>query len=174
MAHALGYDDDRSGDSYRYGTVRSVNADGSANVLLGTDGTLTRCTALYTPVVGDRAQVVVKSDGSCVAIGRVGGTVRDVDMVGLGDGAVLYKVENLVMMSIDAYKTSGKWALDSATELTVPVGFRPYATSYVQLVNLAYLSCRLKVNGDGSVVYQGNDDLAAGYELYGSGAWLTA
>lgn len=170
MARALGFDEDRSKDVYRYGTVASVNTDGSCTVSLGNTES-PRCASLYSASVGDRVQVVIKANGSCVVLGKVGSAPSTVK---LGNGAMLAKVGNTVMFTLDDYSSTATWDMEGLTELKVPAGYRPLVTAYVPLVNLAYLSCRLKVNTDGSIVYQGNDNLNAGYELWGGGSWLTA
>lgn len=60
-------------DSHVYGSVESVNADGSYEVRLNASGVTARCAACCTASAGDRVLVVVKADGKCAAIGRVGG-----------------------------------------------------------------------------------------------------
>ena len=56
-----------------YGNVRSVNDDGSYMVQLNASGTLTRCAPCCTAMVGDRVLVLIKPNGKCDAIGRLGG-----------------------------------------------------------------------------------------------------
>lgn len=62
-----------------YGTVESVNADGSYQVKLNASATTTRCAKLCDAEVGDRVLVLIQANGHCAAIGRVGG----VDLSGL-------------------------------------------------------------------------------------------
>ena len=62
-------------DHHTYGTVESANADGSYQVRIDGAATATRCANTCTVSAGDRALVLVKSDGKCAVVGRVGGTV---------------------------------------------------------------------------------------------------
>lgn len=55
-------------DEYRYATVTAVSGK-TVSVRLNTSVT-TQCPCLYAASVGDRAQVVIKADGSVVAIGK--------------------------------------------------------------------------------------------------------
>lgn len=67
--------DDLGSDYHTYGLVESVNADGSYQVRLDGAPCATRCANTCTVSAGDRALVLVKSDGKCAVVGRVGGTV---------------------------------------------------------------------------------------------------
>lgn len=60
-------------DSHAYGVVESVNADGSYGVRIDASTAVTRCTACHSASAGDRVLVLVKADGSCDVVGRVGG-----------------------------------------------------------------------------------------------------
>lgn len=62
-------------DYHAYGYVESVNDDGSYQVRLDGASIATRCANTCTASAGDRALVLVKSDGKCAVVGRVGGTV---------------------------------------------------------------------------------------------------
>lgn len=53
-----------------FGEVDSVNADGSYQVTLSTQGT-TRAVACCTASAGDRVFVVIQENGHCVAVGKV-------------------------------------------------------------------------------------------------------
>lgn len=57
-------------DSYRYSTVRKVNANGTVTVELAPSAE-TVCTCLYAAAVGDRVQVCIKANGSCVVVGKL-------------------------------------------------------------------------------------------------------
>lgn len=57
-----------------YGTVESVNADGSYQVKLNASATTTRCAKLCDAEVGDRVFVIIQANGHCAALGRVGGS----------------------------------------------------------------------------------------------------
>lgn len=61
-------------DTHAYGTVESINQDGSYQVKLNASATTTRCAKLCDAEVGDRVMVVIQGNGHCAAIGRVGGT----------------------------------------------------------------------------------------------------
>lgn len=58
--------------STAYGTVQSVNDDGSYQVKLNASGT-TRCAKLCNALVDDTVFVVIQENGKCAAISRVGG-----------------------------------------------------------------------------------------------------
>lgn len=60
-------------DRHAYGIVRAVNADGSYQVALDGSVEPTRCAAFCSAAAGDRVAVIVRSDGKCDAIGRLGG-----------------------------------------------------------------------------------------------------
>lgn len=60
-------------NSTAYGTVESVNADGSYQVKLNASATTTRCAKLCDAEVTDRVLVLIQANGHCAAIGRVGG-----------------------------------------------------------------------------------------------------
>ena len=63
-------------DTHAYGTVESVNLDGSYQVKLNASATTTRCAKLCDAEVGDRVMVVIQGNGHCAAIGRVGGAKK--------------------------------------------------------------------------------------------------
>lgn len=69
-----------------YGTVESVNADGSYQVKLNASATTTRCAKLCDAEVGDRVFVIIQANGHCAALGRVGGSVDFVVSEGEADG----------------------------------------------------------------------------------------
>lgn len=56
-----------------YGTVDSINADGSYQVRLNASATTTRAARLCDASEGDRVLVLIQANGHCAAIGRVGG-----------------------------------------------------------------------------------------------------
>jgi hypothetical protein len=60
------------GVSTAYGTVLSVNADGSYQVKMSATGD-TRCAKLCDAEVGDTVMVLIQANGHCAALGRVGG-----------------------------------------------------------------------------------------------------
>lgn len=55
-------------DSYRYATVSGVNP---VRVKLGSGSTETRCASVVNVAVGDRVQICIKANGSCVVLGKV-------------------------------------------------------------------------------------------------------
>lgn len=57
-------------DAYRYSTVRKVNSNGTVSVELAPNAE-TVCTCLYAAAVGDRVQVCIKANGSCVVVGKL-------------------------------------------------------------------------------------------------------
>lgn len=67
---------DKKPDRNRDGTVRAVNTDGTYAVALDdAPDTPITCMPYCTAMVGDRVAVVLRSDGVCVATGRLGGEV---------------------------------------------------------------------------------------------------
>lgn len=67
--------ENRPADEHRYGIVRSVNEDGSYEVLLDGDVQTSRCAQYGTAIVGDRVLAVTKKDGRNDLIGRLGGEI---------------------------------------------------------------------------------------------------
>lgn len=57
-------------EQYRYATVVSVSGR-TVGVRLNSS-VVTLCPSLYSAEINDRVQVVIKTDGSVVAIGKVG------------------------------------------------------------------------------------------------------
>lgn len=60
-------------DAHLWGSVKSVNSDGSYEVQLNTSSVTARCAAGCTANVGDRVLVCIMANGRCVAIARLGG-----------------------------------------------------------------------------------------------------
>lgn len=75
----------KSGAAHVYGNVKAVNADGSYMVQLNASGVLTRCAPCCTAIVGDRVLVLIKPNGKCDAIGRLGGDLGRFDTVSVDD-----------------------------------------------------------------------------------------
>lgn len=63
-------------NSTAYGTVESINPDGSYQVKLNASATTTRCAKLCDAELTDRVLVLIQANGHCAAIGRVGGSVQ--------------------------------------------------------------------------------------------------
>ena len=62
-------------DEHVWGTVASINGDGSYQVRISASGGSARCAACCTANVGDRVLVTIMADGKCAAIGRLGGDI---------------------------------------------------------------------------------------------------
>lgn len=77
----LMFPEQEGGDAHVYGSVKAVNADGSYEVQLNASSVTTRCAPCCTALVGDRVLVLIKANGKCDAIGRLGG-----DLGGGGSG----------------------------------------------------------------------------------------
>lgn len=60
-------------DAHLWGSVKSVNSDGSYEVQLNTSSVTTRCAAGCAAGVGDRVLVCIMANGRCVAVSRLGG-----------------------------------------------------------------------------------------------------
>lgn len=62
-------------DEHVWGTVESVNADGSYQVRINSAGAATRCVACCKADAGDRVLVAILADGKCATVGRLGGEI---------------------------------------------------------------------------------------------------
>lgn len=93
--------ENRPADEHRYGIVRSVNDDGSYEVLLDGDVQTSRCAQYGTALVGDRVLAVTKKDGRNDLIGRLGGEPVD--------PTIEERFEKLETDYIVAQGTSGIW-----------------------------------------------------------------
>lgn len=71
--------ENKPSDGHRWGLVESVAADGSYNVRLNSSSVLTKCSAGCTASAGDVVFVVIKTDGECVAVSRLGGEGSGID-----------------------------------------------------------------------------------------------
>ena len=71
-----------------YGIVKAIKADGSYMVQMNASSTLTRCAPCCTAMVGDRVLVLIKPNGKCDAIGRLGGDLG-------GGGTIVTKVDDV-------------------------------------------------------------------------------
>lgn len=64
-------------DAHLWGSVKSVNADGSYEVQLNASSVTTRCAAGCNASVGDRVLVCIMANGRCAAISKLGGLSAD-------------------------------------------------------------------------------------------------
>lgn len=71
----LMFPEQRGADAHAYGRVVSINADGSYEVQLNRSAVTTKCAPCCSALVGDRVLVVIKANGKCDAIGRLGGEI---------------------------------------------------------------------------------------------------
>lgn len=79
---ALSKYENKPSDTHHWGLVTLVNEDGSYQVKLNSSDTTTRCANACTASVGDRVLVLVKTDGKCVAVSRLGGEGGGTSTVG--------------------------------------------------------------------------------------------
>ena len=93
--------ENRPADEHRYGIVRSVNEDGSYEVLLDGDVQTSRCAQYGTALVGDRVLAVTKKDGINDLLGRLGGEPVD--------PTIEERFEKLESEAVVASGTSGVW-----------------------------------------------------------------
>lgn len=123
-----------------YGTVESVNADGSYQVKLNASATTTRCAKLCDAEVGDRVLVLIQANGHCAAIGRVGGTDLPIKVEDGGTGATTSSTArgNLGFTS-GRYSASvninQSWWNGYYTTLSVPIATQANA-NYTALVSI--------------------------------------
>lgn len=128
--------ENRPADEHRYGIVRSVNEDGSYEVLLDGDVQTSRCAQYGTALVGDRVLAVTKKDGRNDLIGRLGGEIGgggtvDPDIEERFEG-IEEKFEG-IEADIDLLKTnkllwSGEWYMKETNQTVVfpePVSAQP-------------------------------------------------
>ena len=132
-----------------HGLVRSVNADGSYEVLLSGDVQPTRCGNYCEAYAGDVVSVVRKTDGACDAVGRLGGEVKPVILysnesgttgtVTLSDSAENYSFIDIVVSptsgnvasSVRVYQPEGK-TVDANSLLVGSAGWTGlYTARYV-------------------------------------------
>lgn len=67
------FPDKEGKDTHLWGSVKSVNPDGSYEVQLNSSSVTTRCAAGCTAGVGDRVLVCIMANGRCVAVSRLEG-----------------------------------------------------------------------------------------------------
>lgn len=115
-------------NSTAYGTVESINPDGSYQVKLNASATTTRCAKLCDAEVTDRVLVLIQANGHCAAIGRVGGSIpsKDVDWTQSTYANGYYmrrgKMASVVCESFGSITAPNN---NYATVFTLPEGFRP-------------------------------------------------
>lgn len=61
----------KQADEHVWGTVESVNTEGSYQVRINSTGPSTRCLSCCLADVGDRVLVVILGDGKCVVVGKL-------------------------------------------------------------------------------------------------------
>ena len=143
------FPDEGQRDSTVYGTVASVNQDGSYQVRLNASTTTTRCTKLCDASAGDRVLVLIQANGRCAAVGRVGGdgiapTVLYDDPTGTAGTVTLGEsAANFGYMRI-YYKKSGDSNSCASVDVESPDGkvvslslINPYDSDHVQLAGRA-------------------------------------
>lgn len=74
IAGAFGFGKKAQYDTHTWGTVKSINSDGSYQVQLNASTVYTRCAKLCFANVGDRVFVCILANGTCAAIARLGGS----------------------------------------------------------------------------------------------------
>lgn len=86
IAGAFGFGKKTQYDTHTWGTVKSINSDGSYQVQLNASTVYTRCAKLCFANVGDRVFVCILANGTCAAIARLGGSdssvVRGINITG--------------------------------------------------------------------------------------------
>ena len=140
---SLIFPDKEGKDVHVYGSVRSINSDGSYEVQLNASSTTTRCAPCCTAMVGDRVLVCIKANGKCDAIGRLGGETSSLELPipvssggtgstwtgGAANNLQVYSINNGTDIpansNLDNYKTIGNYVCGSsknaATMSNIPV-----------------------------------------------------
>lgn len=124
-------------NSTAYGTIESINPDGSYQVKLNASATTTRCAKLCDADVGDRVLVLIQANGHCAAIGRVGGSIRGTSVDSLWDSGST--------SSVGALNLSIDWSPYKALLITVysPTGADSYAHYETNVVDVDYTPARI-------------------------------
>lgn len=159
-----------------YGTVESVNADGSYQVKLNASATTTRCAKLCDAGVGDRVLVLIQANGHCAAIGRVGGT--DLSWVmpkttvlynsstgTTGTVALSQSAANFDHMRIYTMKTNDSKQV-SSVDVYKPNGKTAFLWLGNPASNVQYTTCKL-VSISGTSITNGTQNEGA-YGAYGT------
>lgn len=127
-------------NSTAYGTVESINPDGSYQVKLNASSTTTRCAKLCDAEVADRVLVLIQANGHCAAIGRVGGSIpsNDVDWTqsSYSDGWYMRRGK-FVSVHCESYGAVNAPNGSYSIVFTLPEGFRPYLPSGGEILNAA-------------------------------------
>lgn len=138
-------------NSTAYGTVESINADGSYQVKLNASATTTRCAKLCDAGVGDRVLVLIQANGHCAAIGRVGGaparnpiTVLYNSTSGTGTGGTVTLSESAA--NFDHMRIYFKKNGDANSCASVDV-YKPDGKTVSLLTTSAYQADRLQLVG---------------------------
>jgi hypothetical protein len=143
-----------------YGTVESINADGSYQVKLNASATTTRCAKLCDADVGDRVLVLIQANGHCAALGRVGGSkgvsvLFDDDDGETGNLTLPQSAADFDTMRIYFKKSSGHYGY-SSLDVHQPNGklvsmtvFEPYHTEQVTW----FASRTVKINDTAVMTY---------------------
>lgn len=154
VRNALKRYENRPADEHRYGIVRSVNSDGSYEVLLDGDAQTARCAQFDTALVGDRVIVVVKKDGTNDILGRLGGPIG-----GGGETIAPTIAERLEKLEVDyivAEGTSGNWrywkwasglAICIYTYSSAPITSCTIVANDIFLSDIIYLTLPFKMIG---------------------------
>lgn len=148
--------ENKPSDGHRWGLVESVAADGSYNVRLNSSSVLTRCSAGCTASVGDVVFVVIKTDGECVAVSRLGGerldengTLATLHITGTGDASGTAAGNPPLIVG----NASGAHIAIDTNEVMAKSGGTTPTTLFL--------------NYDGGAVYKGADPLYGMKALYG-------
>lgn len=174
-AKALGFSSQpECSDLHVFGSVKSINADGSYQVQLNTSSVTTRCAKLCNASVGDRVLVVIMRNGRAAAIARLGGDVDgDYLPVGGGEmhGAIVFD-NNIFMFGKDSGGI-GRSAFEPCTnDNRTTMGYGNYAAGqgrtniYGNAVDIQSKSANINLYCDSGSVYVKGRILWAGTVIY--------
>lgn len=178
IAQAFGMDAQTEHDTHAYGTVDSINADGSYQVQLNGSLTTTRAAKLCSAEIGDRVFCVIQN-GQVAAIGRVGGELPpDSPTVHTGtitkvysangfsvEAPNFYEINGVVTVPIQFSTTANISGNGTTIAASIPSGYAPPVELRVPVfcVNLAWSSFTVgyaRLLTDGNIYFRSNSAAA--------------
>lgn len=174
IAQAFGMGAPKEADVHEYGTVNSINPDGSYQVQLNGALSETRAAKLCNAEQGDRVMAVIHN-GQAAAIGRVGGELPDpepttytgtITKVYSSNGFAVevptfYAQGDIVTLPIQFSATANFSGNGTTTAASIPADYAPPVQLRVPLwcANLAWTTFSIGlayINTDGTITFRSN------------------